>query len=106
MTTIDVRKYEKRLRNRLRELNERLEAIEDDLDEPADQDAEERATEREGDEVLENLGNAGLAEIRMIQAALARIEDGTYGICVACGEDISEERLEVVPHAPRCRHCA
>lgn len=106
MTTIDVQKYEKRLRDRLSELNARLESIEEDLDEPADQDAEERATEREGDEVLENLGNAGLAEIRMIKAALGRIEEGTYGVCVSCGEDISEERLDVVPHAPRCRHCA
>lgn len=103
---VDLGKFEKRLIARLNELNNRLEAIEDDLDEPADPDAEERATEREGDEVLESLGNAGLMEIRMIQAALARIKDGTFGICVNCGEDISEERLELVPHAPRCRHCA
>lgn len=103
---VDLGKFEKRLIARLNELNSRLEAIEDDLDEPADPDAEERATEREGDEVLESLGNAGLMEIRMIQAALARIKDGTFGICVNCGEDISEERLELVPHAPRCRHCA
>ena len=41
-----------------------------------------------------------------IDQALKRIEDGTYGICVSCGEEISEERLDVVPHAPRCRHCA
>ena len=103
---VDVAKYEKRLRDRLQELNDRLEAIEEDLDEPADPDAEERATEREGDEVLENLGNAGLMEIKQIQAAMARIADGTFGDCVACGEPISEERLEVVPHAARCRHCA
>ncbi|HMB46794.1 MAG TPA: TraR/DksA family transcriptional regulator [Afifellaceae bacterium] len=106
MTNIDVQKYETRLKDRLHELNDRLESIEDDLDEPSDPDAEERATEREGDEVLENLGNAGLAEIKMIQAALARIENGTYGICVACGEPVSEERLDAVPHAPRCRNCA
>jgi len=103
---VDVAKYEKRLRDRLQELNDRLEAIEEDLDEPADPDAEERATEREGDEVLENLGNAGLMEIKQIQAAMARVAAGTFGDCVACGEPISEERLEVVPHAARCRHCA
>ena len=103
---IDIQKYEKRLIDRLNELNERLETIEEDLDEPANQDAEERATEREGDEVLESLGNAGLMEIKMIQAAVARIRAGTFGICVNCGEDISEERLETVPHAARCRQCA
>jgi len=94
------------LRDRLHELNERLGEIEEDLDEQADPDVEERATEREGDEVLEELGNAGLAEIKMIQLALARIKDGAFGLCVACGEPISKERLEVLPHAPRCRHCA
>ena len=106
MKTVDVQKFDKQLQDRLRELNERLVEIEEDLDEPADPDAEERATERESDEVLENLGNTGLAEIRMIQAAQARIKNGTYGICAACGEPISVERLEVLPHTPRCKHCA
>ena len=105
MKMVDEQKYEKRLRDRLRELDVRLVKIEEDLDEPADPDFEERATEREGDEVLENLGHAGLAEIKMIQAALARIKDGTFGFCVSCGEPISKERLEVLPHTPRCKKC-
>ncbi len=102
----DVQKFDKRLRDRLRELTERLVEIDEDLDMPADPDVEERAIEREGDEVLESLGHTGLAEIRMIQAAQARIKDGTFGFCVACGKPISNERLEVLPHTPRCRHCA
>ncbi len=95
-----------RLEKRLRELESRLDTIEHDLDEPVAKDFEERATEREGDEVLEGLGASGLAEIRMIRAALGRIEDGVYGDCVACGEPISDERLDAVPHAARCRNCA
>ena len=106
MEKADLEKYEARLRDRLNELTHRLEEIEEDLDEPADQDAEERATEREGDEVLESLGQAGLAEIKMIQAALIRIENGDYGECTSCGEEISTERLDVVPHTPLCRNCA
>ncbi len=106
MKMVDVQKYETRLQDRLRELNERLVEIEEDLDEPANPDFEERATEREGDEVLENLGNAGLAEIGMIQAALKRIKDETFGVCVVCGEPISKERLDVLPHTPRCKRCA
>ena len=102
----DVARYEARLRKRLAELQKRLTGIEEALDEEPDPDAEERATEREGDEVLEELGAAGAAELRMIAAALDRIEAGTYGDCVACGEEISAERLEVLPHAPRCRNCA
>lgn len=103
---MDVSHYEQRLRDRMRELNRRLSEAETELDQPAPADSEDRASEREGDEVLEGLGNAGLAEIRMIEAALDRIGDGTFGECVTCGEPISEERLEAVPHAARCRNCA
>lgn len=106
MKSSDVEKYEKMLQERLAELNERLHEIEHDLDEPADADSEERATERESDEVLEQLGNAGLTEIRMIEAALKRIGDGAYGTCAKCGEDISRERLDVLPHTPMCKNCA
>ncbi len=103
---IDVKHYEKKLRARLRELDRRVTAVESELDQPADTDSEERASEREGDEVLESLGSASIAEIRMIRAALDRIENGTYGICVTCGDEISEERLDALPHTPRCRNCA
>ena len=40
-----------------------------------------------------------------INAALAAIENGTYGICRDCGEEIPEGRLKVVPGATRCRPC-
>jgi RNA polymerase-binding transcription factor DksA len=103
---IDTAACKNRLTRRLAELEGRLHDIEDELDEPAAADFEERATEREGDEVLESLGQAGLTEIRQIRAALARIEAGTYGVCAECGEEISTERLEVVPHAMTCRRCA
>ncbi|MGO4190369.1 TraR/DksA family transcriptional regulator [Arthrobacter sp. YAF17] len=46
----------------------------------------------------------GLAQI---EAALERIETGTYGICAVCGEEISEGRLEARPWTPYCiRHSA
>ncbi len=78
MPVEDVSKFEILLRNRLRDLDTRLSGVEAELDKPAAADSEERATEREGDEVLESLGNAGLLESRMIQAALGRIADGTF----------------------------
>ena len=40
-----------------------------------------------------------------IDAALTRIEEGTYGICQDCGARISDERLEVMPYAVRCITC-
>lgn len=102
----DKELYRTRLLDRLQELDTRLQGIEVVLDEPADADDEERATEREGDEVLEGLGNAGLQEINLIKHALTRIDNDTYGICTACGEDISEKRLDLLPHTPMCRDCA
>jgi RNA polymerase-binding transcription factor DksA len=106
MSEVDYSELEQRLRSRLKELEDRLNNVEETLDEPANADFSERASEREGDEVLEGLGNAGLMEIRMIKAALARMDAGEYGICVNCGDEISPERLNAVPHAPRCKNCA
>ena len=103
---VDTAHFKKLMVKRLDELGHRLEDIEHELDEPMNDDTGERATEREGDEVLEQLGNAGLVEIRLITAALRRMDKGTYGECMTCGEDISAERLEVVPHAPQCSNCA
>ncbi len=41
-----------------------------------------------------------------IDDALARLDDGTFGICAQCGQKIPEERLNVVPYAPLCIRCA
>lgn len=43
--------------------------------------------------------------IRKIQAALKRIEDGTYGICEECGEEISLARLKARPVTRLCINC-
>ena len=45
-------------------------------------------------------------EIRRIDAALRRVDEGEYGWCTTCGESISEARLEIDPATPLCRDCA
>lgn len=40
-----------------------------------------------------------------IDAALRKLEDGTYGVCEECGDEISEERLKIMPFAIYCRDC-
>ncbi len=40
-----------------------------------------------------------------IDEALARLEEGAYGNCFECGEEISEQRLRALPFAVRCREC-
>ena len=47
-----------------------------------------------------------LAELTQVDAALARMRDGTYGECVDCGADIPFERLEALPFAIRCEEDA
>lgn len=100
------RNYEEILRARQRELFVRLHRIEADFEQPRNADDSDRALERNNDEVLDELGQAGQEELRAIDAALGRIAAGTFGICVKCGDPISEERLETVPHTPFCKNCA
>ncbi len=40
-----------------------------------------------------------------LDEALDRIEDGSYGKCILCGEEISEKRLEAIPYAKLCIPC-
>jgi RNA polymerase-binding protein DksA len=48
----------------------------------------------------------GTEAIHDVQAALARLAAGTYGVCAACGEDIAPQRLAVAPAARMCMTCA
>ncbi len=104
MIAISQRKAQ--LETRLAELQARIDGIENELDSHNSPDWEELATEREGDEVLEDLGTAGQLEMRQIAAALQRIDEGDYGLCTKCGAEISEERLDLLPQTPFCRSCA
>ncbi|MEM8945517.1 MAG: TraR/DksA C4-type zinc finger protein [Planctomycetota bacterium] len=44
--------------------------------------------------------------LEMIELALQRIEDGTYGICLDCGSTIPKTRLNALPYTPLCVRCA
>lgn len=103
---MDIELAKQTLLARRAELTAHLEEVEHQLDEPVSQDWEDRSAERQGDEVLEALGAQELAELRQIDAALARVEAGTYGECVKCGGDIAAARLELLPATPLCAACA
>ncbi len=86
----------------------RLRAIQSDRrrqSDPISHDSEDRATQRENDETLDALDERGRAQVAAIDAALARIEAGTYGECAACHEPISHARLRAEPAATRCIGC-
>jgi RNA polymerase-binding transcription factor len=43
--------------------------------------------------------------LNKINEALARLEDGRYGMCFECGDEIAEARLQALPFAVRCKDC-
>jgi RNA polymerase-binding transcription factor DksA len=104
MASLEDRRQQ--LSARRKALVDRLRAIEGELDAHDTRDWEDMAIEHEADEVLEGMGEAGVREIRMIDAALKRIDEGSDGRCARCGEPIGEARLDLLPYTPFCRHCA
>ncbi len=55
--------------------------------------------------ILEALGSQDINRLQAIDAALSRIENGHYGLCVRCGKKIPKERLEAIPYAILCVEC-
>lgn len=94
------------LEQQLELLQSRLASIKKDARQGHSGDSAEQAQERENDEVVDAIGNETVLSIREIQSALERISADTYGICDSCGEDISEQRLKVLPQATSCVNCA
>lgn len=102
----DLNAAKSRLEAQLAELEDRLQRIERDLAEPPDPDSSERAVQMEDDEALEGQAQMISREIASVRRALERVEDGSYGFCTKCGDEIAEQRLEARPEAALCIECA
>jgi DnaK suppressor protein len=55
---------------------------------------------------VEALGGTLLDALREVDDALRKFDDGTYGSCESCGNQIAEARLEAMPAARLCINCA
>ncbi len=102
----ELRQY---LAARLAELEHRLHTIESDrpgATNPPDQDWIEQAVRRQNDVVLDQLTTEVRLQMAAIQAALTRLDVGTYGKCRTCGEPLTPQRLAALPYATRCLECA
>ena len=95
-----------RLEAQLAEHEDRLSRIERDLAEPPDADSSERAVQMEDDDALEGQAALVANEIAAVRRALERIDDGSYGECIRCGNEIAEGRLQARPEAALCIDCA
>jgi len=102
---INQNKIKKQLEERQQALQQKLDRITENVRSPLAADSEEQVVVIENQEVIDDLGNMTRQEISEIASALARIESGDYGVCIDCGVEIPEERLEVKPFARRCIQC-
>jgi DnaK suppressor protein len=107
MDTTRAREHLTDERHRLEELGRSVRREDADPSEDTEgalgQRAADVATEVETRMEDQGLADDTVRQIEQIDAALARIEAGTYGTCVVCGTTIDDERLEARPEADRCR---
>jgi len=96
----------KQFTERIIKLQKRVDSIHEDFASGRAADWSEQAGERENDEVLNALEAEAKIEIQQLSNAITRIENGQYGICSSCGDDIAPGRLEVQPAALKCINCA
>jgi RNA polymerase-binding transcription factor DksA len=90
-------------------LTERIQRVKADLrreHEPLPLDPPDAASVRENDDVLLAIEKSAYAEISRIEAALERMEAGTFGLCEECGKEIEAARFVALPDATRCKTCA
>src|SRR5258705_11125619 len=104
MTKTELNKFKEVLENKQAELTQVLRnregiAIEKS---PDALDEVQHAAEREL--AIRNLDRESNL-LRNVRAALRRIDDGTFGVCMHCEEDISPKRLAAVPWSPYCIKC-
>lgn len=88
------------------ELTERIGKIKADVARGLDPDSKERVSQLGNRDVLTALADEGADELAQINAALRRMDDGTFGICTGCGEPIDKERLNARPYSAMCIDCA
>lgn len=60
---------------------------------------------RSAREVAATLKAGARSALREVEAALRRMDEGSYGLCISCGEPLPIERLEILPQIARCMPC-
>lgn len=98
-----------RLLARQRDLQETMTRLQADAQEaiPAEvQDEMDRTISSEAQTASLDLNTREFSALEDVQAALERLDSGTYGICVVCSRPIEPARLEAIPETPYCREDA
>jgi RNA polymerase-binding transcription factor DksA len=106
---IDTAALREEMEQSLATLVRRQNAVEADLQNsvrPMPANSRDAASVRSNDEVLEALDTEALQRIAELRTAIQRIDEGSYGVCLRCGQDISPARLMALPSAAFCVPCA
>jgi len=100
--------FKKRLEARQQELRRMVSRTEQDgrtVDEDSAQDIADRAASSYTKEFLFHQSNNDRQLLQMVENALSRIREGTFGECISCGKEINPKRLEAVPWTRHCIEC-
>jgi DnaK suppressor protein len=109
--TMDKKKaeiYRKRLLEKRGELLRMVSKSDQDgreADEEGTQDVADKASNAYTKEFLFHQSNDNRQILTLVDEALDRIKDGTYGVCVECQDEVQPKRLEAVPWARHCIEC-
>jgi len=104
MTKSEVKKYKEILESRQAELVEVLRNRDGITIEKSPDALDEVQNAAERELAIRNLDRESNL-LRNVRAALRRIEDGSFGVCVHCDEEISPKRVAAVPWTPYCIQC-
>ena len=100
--------FRKKLETRQQELRHMVVRNQQDgrtADDEATQDVADRAASSYNKEFLFSQSNNDRQLLNMVDGALARIREGSFGECVSCGKEINAKRLEAVPWTRHCIEC-
>ena len=100
--------FKKKLEIRHQDLRRMVSRTQQDgrsADEDTAQDIADKAASSYNKEFLFHQSNADRQLLQMVEGALARIREGTFGECISCGKEINPKRLEAVPWTRHCIEC-
>jgi DnaK suppressor protein len=103
-----VKQYEAKLleqRNALLGMVERTEDYGREADRDVSQDPADKASNSYTKELLFSQSTNERNTLKLIEEAIERISEESYGECINCGEEISQKRLDAIPWTPHCIRC-
>lgn len=91
--------------SRKNDLDQKLTQLNEKVTDEREMDPADQAASSTMEQLKSSFQNTELDEYRNIELAIDKIDDGSYGICLDCGEPIQDKRLRLYPNASRCLRC-